>query len=60
MKAYVDETLHPVAHLVDRDDEKAGPGKPLLKAVDGITDTELAVLKIDAGHFHEMTDQTGQ
>jgi hypothetical protein len=32
LKAYFDEKPHPVAQLVDWDDEKADPVKPLLKA----------------------------
>ena len=60
LKAYFDENPHPVSAVVNWDDEKSDPVKPLLKAVDEMTDADLAMLKIDAERIHEMTDEIGQ
>ncbi len=60
LRAYFDKKPHPIAALVNWNDEESDLVKPLLKAVDEMTDTELAMLKIDAERIHEMTDEIGQ
>ena len=60
LKVYFEEKPHSVAEVVNWDDEQADPVKPLLKAVNEMTDAELAMLRIDAERIHEMTDEIGQ
>ncbi|WP_412057305.1 hypothetical protein [Bartonella sp. DGB2] len=60
LKTYFEKKPHRLADFVDWNDDKTDHVKPLLKAVDELTDTELAKLKIDAERVHEMTDDIGQ
>jgi hypothetical protein len=57
---YFQEKPHPISESVNWEDKDADHVKPLLKAVDEMTDSELAMLKVNAERIHEMTDEVGQ
>jgi hypothetical protein len=57
---YFQEKPHPISEKVNWGDTNSDHVKPLLKAVDEMTDSELAMLKVNAERIHEMTDEVGQ
>lgn len=60
LRAYFEQKPHPISEVVNWDEAGFDPVKPLLKAVDEMTNMELAMLKFDAERIHEMTDEIGQ
>lgn len=57
---YFQEKPHPISEVVNWEDKETDHVRPLLKAVDEMTEQELAMLKVNAERIHEMTDEVGQ